>query len=198
MFENVIRPSYQRLIADPLTKYFCANTSITANQITLLSLVTGIIAAGCIAFNFTIFAIIFLLLSGCLDSLDGTLARLNKNSSHLGTVFDIMSDRIVEVSIVLGFYLQSTSQRGLPCLLMLSSICLCVTSFLVVGIFSENQSSKSFHYSQGIMERFEAFVFFVTMLIIPQFFSVLAAVFTGLVLLTTAIRIYEFSQQKGT
>lgn len=71
-----------------------------------------------------------------------------------------MVDRVVEFVVVLALWFVAPQQRGLWCLLMLGSMLLCITSFLVVGIFSENQSQKSFHYSSGLMERAEAFSFF--------------------------------------
>lgn len=58
-------------------------------------------------------------------------------------------------------------ERGLWCMLTLGSMLLCITSFLVVGIFTENQSQKSFHYSPGLMKRAEAFSFFIAMMIWP-------------------------------
>ena len=195
MLETIIRPAYQRYFADPLIKRFVLVTKIKPNHITSASLLTGIVAASFIAINSPVFAIVFLILSGCLDSLDGTLARMKMTTSAFGSVLDIMSDRIVELAIVIGFYLQATEARALPCLLMMSSICLCVTSFLVVGIFSENKSEKSFHYSPGMIERFEAFVFFSAIIFLPEYFNVLAYWFSILVMATAAIRIYEFSKQ---
>lgn len=76
---------------------------------------------------------------------------------------------------------------------MLTSILLCVTSFLVVGIFTEKQTEKSFYYSPGLIERGEAFFFFILMILFPSYFVLLSSLFILLVLLTTAIRVVQFA-----
>ena len=78
---------------------------------------------------------------------------------------------------------------------MLGSILLCVTSFLVVGIFSENSSKKGFYYSPGLIERLEAFIFFICMLVLPMYFEALSIIFTILVVMTTVIRVMQFRTQ---
>jgi archaetidylinositol phosphate synthase len=92
-----------------------------------------------------------LVLSGFLDTLDGSLARhLNKTSS------------------------------------------ICVTTFLVVGIFTKNDSQKSFFYSPGLIERAEAFIVFSLMILLPFTFSVLAWGFIALTFLTAFLRLWQF------
>ncbi|MGM0439504.1 MAG: CDP-alcohol phosphatidyltransferase family protein [Chlamydiota bacterium] len=130
--------------------------------------------------------------SGYCDTLDGSLARLQNRPTSLGTVYDITSDRLVELATVLGLYAYAPQERHLLSLLMLGSILICITTFLVVGIFSENTSKKSFSYSAGIMERTEAFIFFSAMILLPQHFNNLAAIFTIMVFITALIRIREF------
>jgi hypothetical protein len=85
---------------------------------------------------------------------------------------------------------------GIFSLLMLGSILICVTSFLVVGIFLENTSQKSFYYSPGLIERAEAFLFFVLMILFSKAFSILAVIFSILVFLTAALRLYQFAQYR--
>ena len=70
---------------------------------------------------------------------------------------------------------------------------LCITSFLVVGIFVEQNSNKSFFYHEGLMERAEAFIFFILMMLIPQWFAFLAVVYTILVLLTAFLHLRFFN-----
>ena len=77
---------------------------------------------------------------------------------------------------------------------MLGSILLCITSFLVVGIFTPNHSSKSFHYSPGLIERAEAFLFFIVMIFVPYYFTFFAFLFATLVALTALIRLWQFSK----
>ncbi|MBA3660152.1 MAG: CDP-alcohol phosphatidyltransferase family protein [Gammaproteobacteria bacterium] len=150
-----------------------------------------------LAFHLIALPVLMILLSGCCDILDGALARYLKQVTPLGAVIDIVMDRCVEFAVIFGLWLIQPELRAGLCLFMLGSILLCVTSFLVVGIFTPNQSTKSFHYSVGIIERPEAFIFFILMIIFPLFFTLLAIMFSLLVLLTTALRIVEFSQHQS-
>lgn len=54
---------------------------------------------------------------------------------------------------------------------------------------------KNFHYSPGVMERAEAFIFFIAMMLWPSAFGKLAALFSVLVLFTAGIRLHQFYQQ---
>ncbi|KTD20952.1 cytochrome oxidase-like protein [Legionella lansingensis] len=190
MLEQSVRPLYQKCLVDPLARRI--THKIGPLPVTLLSGACGLLFIPAIILNYPLIAIGFLLISGYCDTLDGTLARLQNSTSSLGTVFDIMMDRLVEFSVILGLYLVAPEERSLAIILMLGSILLCITSFLVVGIFTPNDSQKSFHYSPGLMERAEAFIFFILMTILPQYFILLAFLFTFLVSLTAVIRLKQF------
>lgn len=196
MLERYFRNGYQLIFVVPIVKLLIKYTKITPNTITLIAAVTGIICGISLGLNFSIVALVFLLLSGYLDTLDGSLARMSQQTSDRGSVFDIVSDRLVEFFIVLGFYLQNPN-HGLACLVMLGSFLVCVSSFLVVGVFSKNTGVKSFYYSPGLIERAEAFVFFAFMIIFPTWFNVLAWLLIILVIVTTIIRVSEFYKQHG-
>lgn len=190
MFEAYFRHPYQKLLVNPVAA--CIGHRISPNQVTLLSGVLGILVLPALLISQPYLAITCLLLSGFCDTLDGTLARLHHHPSDWGSVLDIMTDRLVEWVVVFALWTIEPGARSIWCLLMLGSMLLCITSFLVVGIFSVNASHKSFHYSPGIMERAEAFLFFISMILWPHAFSILACIFTGLVTLTAVIRLLQF------
>jgi len=194
MIEQYIRHRYQQLLVNPIATRL--GHHVTPNQITILSGILGLLFLPTLLFHHIYLAITLLLLSGYCDTLDGTLARFNHQSSDWGSVLDIMTDRLVEFVIVFALWGVAPDQRGLVCLLMLGSMLFCITSFLVVGIFTENQSQKSFHYSPGLMERAEAFLFFIAMVVWPNAFTLLAYLFTGLVTYTAIIRLIQFYQQQ--
>ncbi len=101
-------------------------------------------------------------------------------------------DRVVEILIVLALFIVDPLNRGGACLGMLASMLLCIITFLVVGVFTKNNSQKIFHYSGGLMERAEAFIFFLAMMIWPSYFLALSYTFSILVLMTTIIRLKEY------
>jgi len=196
MIENRMRPLFQKIFVDPLANIL--KNKANPNMITLCSLAIGLFAAVFISVDFRIIAIILILISGYLDILDGSLARAQNSSSALGTMLDILSDRIVESFIIIALYIRQP-ELGLIALLMMMSIIICISSFLLVGIFSENNSKKSFHYSNGLMERAETFVVFILMILWPWGSMLIGMIFVILVLWTTVYRIYEFtkSMQNG-
>lgn len=195
MLDTYLRPFYQRYLTDPFApiigKWF------TPNEITMFSCFTGIAVLPALWFNFPNFAIALLLLSGYLDTLDGTIARQKKQITAVGAVLDILSDRIVEFAIIVGLCVIDPIHRGFLSVILLGSCFICVTSFLVVGIFIPNDSSKGFYYSPGLIERSEAFGFFICLIKAPEYFNSIALTFIGLVLLTSFIRIMNFIRFQG-
>lgn len=195
MLENYLRPAFSKYFVDGVVNHLASKATLLPQQITFLAGLSGIGACVALMGQSPLLACGLLLFSGYCDILDGELARKMGCVTSSGAVLDIAIDRLVEFAAVLGLYWLEPESRGFICILMLGSILCCVTSFLVVGIFSANSSEKSFHYSKGLIERFEAFVFFILMILFPEQFRLLGAVFVILVFLTTIIRITEFMQQ---
>lgn len=193
MIEKALRGTYQTFFVDIIAR----KIRCSPYYMTLLAVLSGIFCAISIAGGQKGVAIILLCLSGFFDTLDGTVARLHNQTSPLGSVLDIVSDRFVEWLVLFGLYCYAPD-RAILVILMLGTVLVCVSSFLVVGIFSENNSDKSFHYSPGIIERPEAFIFFILMIAQEQYFRPLALAFTTLVWLTTLIRLYQFAHSDHT
>lgn len=194
MLDQSLRHYYDQLLVTPIIRYLpCSPLTLT-----LIAGVLGLLFIPALLWTSPAIALILLFASGYLDTLDGALARHRQQSTAVGAVLDIMTDRVVEFSALFGLYLLDPVQRGLATVLMLGSVFLCITSFLVVGIFTQNQSGKSFHYSPGLMERAEALLFFAAMTLLPGYFNLIAALFAILVLITAIIRIYEFIIQQGS
>jgi len=191
MLETSIRPIYQKYCVDPFITFLIKYVKCSPNTMTLLALIVGLLVPIFLYFNFIMLAIILTVITGYLDTIDGSFARMTSKTSVMGTIYDIVVDRIVEFAIVLGLYLQNPVDRSFAVIAMLGSMLICITSFLVVGIFSQNQSEKSFHYSPGLMERAEAFIFFILMMIFPSYFNLLAWAFVILVCWTVFIRLKE-------
>lgn len=193
MIDSYLRSRYQTIAINPILKRLIA-LKISPQTITTAALLLGLFIPFSLLFGYRFLALALLLASGYLDTLDGSLARALEKSSPQGAVLDIVFDRIVEYSIILGLFLVDPPSRGLICLMMLGSVLICITSFLVVGIFLQNDSTKSFHYSPGIMERTEAFIFFALMILFPTLFTQLGCLFILLVTMTAFIRIWQFRQ----
>ncbi|MBT4880059.1 MAG: CDP-alcohol phosphatidyltransferase family protein [Alphaproteobacteria bacterium] len=196
MIESYLRPRYQKAFVDPVAKK--VSNFLSPNFVTFVACLCGIAVFPAVYFQQYGAACFILLLSGYFDTLDGTIARLKGDTSPTGSVFDITADRIVELVVIFSLLYVDPISRAIPAFWMLGSILLCVTAFLVVGIFSENTSNKGFFYSQGIMERVEAFAFFILMLLYPEWFSTLAWIFSSLVILTAFIHVFCFWKASKT
>lgn len=190
MLEQKLQSIYPVTFVDPIAHKI--KHLIKPNTLTLLGGLIGLFTVPALAYGHSYFALLCLLSSGYLDTLDGAVARASNQLSEWGSLLDIMMDRTVEFAVILGLWLMNPTSRSLLCIMMLGSILLCVTSFLLVGLFTKNQSHKSFHYSPGLIERAEAFIFFSLMMLLPSYFNFFAVIFTTLVLLTTLIRMNEF------
>jgi archaetidylinositol phosphate synthase len=92
-------------LLSPITGYI-VRRGIKPNHLTLLGLITGLLAALLIATHNLLLGGIFLLLSGFLDILDGALARNQIMASEFGGFLDSVSDRYVDIAIfiALGLY----------------------------------------------------------------------------------------------
>jgi len=189
MLENYCNAFYHRYFLLPLLKR--VNQYCSPIFFTILSALLGFLILPALFFHQPIIAVFLLLGSGYCDTIDGALARYSDKTSPFGAALDITVDRLVEFFCIMGFWLIDQSRSGY-CLLMLGSILICVTSFLVVGVFTQNNSHKSFHYSPGLMERAEAFIFFTLILMLPEQFNILALLFSILVFWTALWRLIEF------
>jgi len=194
MIDTLLRPKLDASLFQPLVKCLI-KCRITPNQVTLFSLVTGLLVLPLLYCDWALLAVASLWLSGLGDVLDGGLARESDTTSDAGTIFDIISDRCVEFAVILALYLVDP-ERAFLALMMLGSVLICVTTFLVIGIIAEKSGPKSFYYSPGLMERAEAFVMFSLMMFFPEWFLVLGWAFVCLVGLTVAMHLKKTT--KGT
>ena len=194
MLEAHVRPLYQKIFVEPVIVFLEKFTNCSPNQITYFSIFCGILAAVFVILHWSVLGLVLLLLSGYCDSLDGSYARRKGITSPHGAVLDIVGDRVVEFCIMFALFMVAPTVRAVPAFFMLGSSLLCVTTFLVVGVFSENKTHKSFHYSAGLIERPEAFIFFAVMILLPHWFIALAWLYTALVSLTAFVRVKQFME----
>lgn len=196
MLEQRFRHHYQKIFIAPILQIGC---KFSPTAITVLSGVVGLLVIPAVYFHYPWLAISILAFSGYLDTLDGSVARACDSSSQLGGALDIVMDRVVESAVIFALYLVDPS-RGIACFLMLFANLICITSFLVVGIFVEQNSNKSFFYHNGLIERAEAFIFYALMIVLPGLFTPLAYGYIALVLLSAFLhlRFFHFWQKDNT
>ncbi|KZC35298.1 MULTISPECIES: CDP-alcohol phosphatidyltransferase family protein [Rhodanobacter] len=129
---------------------------LSANAVTALAMLVGVVAALSIALDQPWLGIGLLWLSGLLDASDGALARMT-HTSPLGAIMDITFDRVVEVAMIVALAWRHPEARFMLVILA-GEIAVAMSLFLSIAAAIRNTSVKSFHYSPGLGERTEAFI----------------------------------------
>ena len=169
---------------------FLLKLKLTPNNVTILALLLGVSTSIFLYFDMQIISVTLLWVSGYLDAVDGAMARRSNSSSSFGTLLDIVSDRIVEVSIVLVLGLKFVDVRY-NLIVLTVCILMSMTIFLTVGALSEKKGVKSFYYQAGVVERSEGFIFFSLMILIPSYLGIITNIFSILIIITAIQRFLE-------
>ena len=165
---------------------------LTANHVTYLAFFIGILASVLIFLEQPIAGVAILWLSGFLDAVDGSMARLSKSSSSWGTVLDVTFDRVVEAGILVALALLHPEPKILMLFLFLAiSIIFTMTIFLTVGAVSEKESKKSFYYQPGLAERTEGFILFSLLVLFQSHLVQWTIVFIAVEITTGIQRLLE-------
>lgn len=173
-----------------------AKFGLRANQVTLIGLVLGILAAGLIGLGqSTYLALIPLLASRVADGLDGAVARASK-ITDFGGYLDIVCDFIFYGAIAFAFALRDPTANGVAGAFLLLSFYANGASFLSFailaakrGLKTETRGVKSLYFTAGILEGTETIMFFVLICFWPGLFAPLAWGFGGLCFVTALARI---------
>ena len=163
---------------------------ISANTVTTLALILGVLSAVLLYLDKNILAVILLWISGYLDAVDGSIARKTDSSSSFGTVLDVTFDRIVEIGIIFVSALKFEEIR-LNIIVLLACILISMVIFLTVGAVSEKSGIKSFYYQAGVAERSEGFIMLSLMMIFESYLGIVVNIFSFIVIITAIQRMIE-------
>ncbi len=172
------------------TADFFINKNISANQVTILALIVGLISSILLYIDMNILAVIFLWISGYFDALDGTIARKTKSNSKLGGFIDIIFDRIIEISIILSLCIKNES-LAIYSVFLLSGIILSMTIFLTSAALIDKDSKKAFYYQAGLAERTEGFIMLSLAMIFINYANIIIVIFALMVFYTAVQRFIE-------
>lgn len=170
---------------------------ITANQLTVVGFLIGLLALPLLAFELWYGALTAIVLNRILDGLDGALARYAKQSSSAGGFLDITLDFLFYAAIPLGFILADPEQNAIAGAILLASFIGTGSSFLAFAIAAEKFkldkpqfNYKSLYYLNGLTEGTETIALFVAFCLWPQHFALLASIFAFACAITIFTRIY--------
>jgi CDP-diacylglycerol--glycerol-3-phosphate 3-phosphatidyltransferase len=122
------------------------------NTISLVAFAVGMISAFFFLLGHSATGGILLLLSGILDTLDGTVARLGERSSKFGATLDSSLDRYVEMFVFMGitFHFRDSPMFFWSFLALMGS--------MMVSYVRARAQSLGVDRLVGFMQRFERFV----------------------------------------
>lgn len=127
-------------------------TRLNPNTISIVASIIGLVSAVFFMVGKSATAGILLLLSGILDTLDGTVARLGERSSKFGAVLDSSLDRYVEMFVFLGI---TYHFRDSP---MFFWSVLAIMGSMMVSYIRARAQSLGVNELVGFMQRFERFI----------------------------------------
>jgi len=160
---------------------------VTPNGLSYAALAFGLLAAWLFYGGRGWWALLVLGVSGLADAIDGRVARLGGGSTTWGGVLDLTFDRIVEAAVLLGIAAPHPEWH-LPALVLACTwyVNLCV--FLAIGAASEKSSEKIIPYPPGLLERSEALIFALIVVVAPRLAPAAGYLYAALELVTAAQR----------
>jgi len=157
--------------------------NVSANKITIIGFLIGLIAVLLIFFKLYYLALIMILINRFFDGLDGAIARRN-GATSFGGYLDITCDLIFYSAVIFGFALADPGKNGLASLFLVFSFVGTGTSFLAFAaiskkhdLFSKDRGYKAFYYARGLVEGTETILFYIIICLFPEYFPLLAVIF---------------------
>ncbi|MFO7805823.1 MAG: CDP-alcohol phosphatidyltransferase family protein [Paracoccaceae bacterium] len=192
----------RKIIDPPLNRAgrALAHRGATADGVTMVGLVLGVLCAAAVAAGLFGIALVFLLASRLADGLDGAVARATRKTDF-GGYLDIVADFLFYGAVPFAFVLHDPVANGVAGAFLLASFYVNGTSFLGYAVLAEKRSmqtmeqgQKSLYYSNGILEGTETILFFVLVCLFETYFAPLAWVFGALCFATAFLRVHAARQ----
>jgi len=173
-----------------------ARLPLSANQITVCALLLAIVGFYFAYAQQPLLSLLFFILSGATDAIDGAVARARKEVSARGAFIDGMIDRLVEFLFVLSFIFYSLPAIIIPAALSLVLFLFfgsCMTGFATAYADHRNVAdAKKLARQPGILPRAERLILlFIALALVPfaPFYS------SALLLLGAGLAIITFGQR---
>ncbi|MFY8040553.1 MAG: CDP-alcohol phosphatidyltransferase family protein [Bosea sp. (in: a-proteobacteria)] len=186
-----------RQIIDPpllLAGRVLARNGVQADAVTAFGLVLGLGCAAAIWLGFDMLALALLLAGRLCDGLDGAVAAARQRTDR-GGFLDIVCDFVFYGAVVLAFALRDPAANAVAAAVLLFSFYVNAATFLAYaaiaakrGLETTSRGHKTIYFTAGLAEGSETIGVFIAMLLLPEWFSVLAYGFAALVLVTALSR----------
>jgi phosphatidylglycerophosphate synthase len=175
-------------------------SKISANSITIVGFLIGVLSFISIMKGQFALALLFLAVNRLADGLDGAVARRH-GATDLGGYLDITADFLLWALLPLSFMLHSPD-TAFAAAILLSSFAMSMTVFLAFAVMAEKrgasstaQGKKSFFYLAGLAEGTETIAFFAFVMVYPMYFTPAALIFAAIVYISVLGRLMVSVQQ---
>jgi phosphatidylglycerophosphate synthase len=189
-FRKLLDPALNQ-IATILVK-----TGFSANSITIIGFLIGIIGWIALAMNLYYLALGMIVTNRIFDGLDGLIAQ-KTTKTEIGGYLDIVLDFLF-YSGVPFFFAVGKPEVGLPASFLIFSFIGTGSSFLAYSAIAakhkttnKKYKNKAIYYLGGLTEGTETIAFFFFICLKPDIFTEAAWIFGGLCWITTFTRIYS-------
>jgi len=197
MFDEYTRPIKDKMlnpIAKKISKY------INADQMTILSLIAGILSAAAILPGWYTVALWLWLINRLFDGLDGVIARATGTQTDRGGYLDIVCDFLIYAIIPAAIAFNSgTPAYYIVTIILLSIFYVNSATWMYLSALLEKRATgasvngepTSVTMPRSIIDRTETIVFYTIFLLLPQYYIISAIIMsvltaTGAVLRTRA------------
>lgn len=194
MLDALIRP----LISRPLDAIarVALKLNISPNLMTVSGFIIGLGCIPALALRMYPLAGLLLCINRLLDGIDGSMARQSA-STPFGAYLDIVCDLLFYGGFVFGFALAQPENAIWSACLLFAFIGTSSSFLAYNALNTEDQDpeGRGLYFLAGLTEGTETLLFFLSMVIWPHLFAVLAIVFSLLCHITTLSRFFKVRQK---
>jgi phosphatidylglycerophosphate synthase len=185
----------RQVIDPPLQSWgrWLAARGVSADVVTLLGLGFGLGSAGAVVLRADLLALLLLASGRLCDGLDGAIASMRQRTDR-GGFLDIVCDFAFYGAVPLAFAIRDPS-CALAAAALLFAFYVNGATFLAYaaiaarrGLTSTSRGHKTLYYTAGLAEGSETILVFTLMLLLPDWFAILAYGFAVLVMITAISR----------
>lgn len=192
MFDTSLRRFKDR-VGSPLARHL---SQVPPTFVSVLALVTGLLAAWAAFEQQYLFALILWILNRVLDGLDGLIARLHDRQSDFGGYVDILTDYVIYASLPIGLVAGSASnEHYLALAFLLGSFYVNSASWMYLSAILEKRAAHdpdtqtTILMPAGIIGGFESIIAYGIFLLFPARITPLFSIFAALVFITSVQRL---------
>lgn len=195
MIDPLITPVTRKLLQRPAR--WLVRRNISADQITIVGFVIGLLAVPALAFQHYELALLCIVLNRLSDGLDGAVARQTQ-LTDAGGYLDIVLDFIFYSAVVFGFLLADPVTNAIAAGTLMVTFMATGATFLAFASLAAKRDienvdypHKSLHHMGGLTEGTETIVALVLFCLWPQHFVALAFIFAAACWITALTRLYS-------